>query len=199
MSMLGRSTRDATLQEEVKVTSGSAHSIDHSEANPRYLVTPEINGTPIPDKLVDGAGTASLIPYFLRATVMTNGGGDDVTAAFRLQNGYPDVKVCYPGGDEIEFDVSNDTLEDGSPVNILRVYWIVVGNTSSGPGTAAPANYTGNAAIIADSETDAADWQSQMIRDVYSADDAVRKVRISMTDILATNFAYVHREGSSYA
>lgn len=55
MSMLGRSTRDATLQEEVKVTSGSAHSIDHSEANPRYLVTPEINGTPIPKFAVAAA------------------------------------------------------------------------------------------------------------------------------------------------
>lgn len=40
MSMLGRSTRDATLQEEVKVTSGSAHSIDHSEAVPRLIQPP---------------------------------------------------------------------------------------------------------------------------------------------------------------
>lgn len=183
----------------LNASEGAAHVIDHSEAVPRYLVTPEIAGTPVPDKLVDGVGTASLIPYYLRATIMTNGGGDDVTAAFRLQNGYPDVKICYPGGDEIEFDVSNDRLDDGSPVNILRVYWIVVGNTSAGPLTAAPANYTGNESIIASTETDAADWQAQMIRDVYSADDAVRKVRISMSDILATNFAYVHREGTSYA
>lgn len=181
-----------------KGSAGSMHVIDNNEANPKYLATPENGGVPNAIKLVDGVGTASLIPYYIAATIATNGGGDDVLAADHLKNGYSDVRFAFPG-ETIEFDVSNDTLDDGTPVYISRIYWIAVGNTAAGPGTAAPANYTGNVAIIADSDTADANWQANLIKDTFAQVDNVRKVRIKVGPIVATNFVHVAREGVSYA
>jgi hypothetical protein len=160
--------------------------IDHNEANPKFLVTPEIAGTPTPKVLIDGVGTASLIPYYILVTVNP---GDDVTGATRLQNGFPDVLTLTP----------DNSLEITANVAITDLYLIAVGNTSAGPETAAPANYTGNYGIVANTEADAADWLAQQIHFTFSSADNVRRVRIACTPIFGTNYATVSVEGLSYA
>lgn len=163
----------------------SGYPVEDSPAA-RYLVTPEVSGTPTPMLLVDGVGTASLIPYFLRATVNP---GDDVTGATRLQSGYPDVVQINP---DSQIEITSDTA-------ITDLYLIGVGNTSAGPATAAPANYTGNAYIVANTETDAADWLAQQVHMTFDSSDDVRKVRITLGPVVGTNYAYINVEGSSYA
>lgn len=160
--------------------------IDHNEANPKLLVTPEISGTPTPKVLIDGVGTASLIPYYLLATVNP---GDDVTAATRLQNGFPDVLMITP----------DNSLEITSSTAITDLYLIAVGNTSGGPTTAAPANYTGNYGIVANTEADLADWLAQDLRFTFSMAENVRRVRITCSPVFGTNYVTVSVEGFSHA
>ena len=167
-------------------TDGAAHVIDYSEANPRYLATPSVSGTPTQRLLVDGVGTASLIPYYILATVNP---GDDVTGATRLQNGYPDVLAINP---DSQIEITSDTA-------ITDLYLIAVGNTSAGPTTAAPANYTGNAYIIANTDATAANWLAQMVHMTFSSSDSVKKVRITLGPVVGTNYAYITVEGLSYA
>lgn len=172
-------------------------TIDHGEANPRYLVTPKISGTPMPMLLVDGVGTASLIPYFVRVTINP---GDDVTAASRLKAGYPDVITIFPGKESPEFDLSSAVDANGNPVNITDLYLIAVGNTSAGPTTAAPANYTGNAYIVAATETDDSDWLAQMVHLTMDSGDKARRAKIKVSDVIASNYVYVNvEEVASYA
>lgn len=160
--------------------------MDSNEATPRYMVTPQISSTPTPKLLIDGVGTASLIPYYLLATVNP---GDDVTGATRLQNGYPDVVQLNP---DSQIEITSDTA-------ITDLYLISVGNTSAGPTTAAPANYTGNAYIIANTDTTAANWLAQMVHMTFDSADAVKKVRITLGPVVGTNYAYITVEGLSYA
>lgn len=165
-------------------TDGSAHVIDHNEANPRYMVTPEISGTPTPKLLIDGVGTASLIPYNLRVTINP---GDDVTGATRLLNGYPDVLTISP----------DSSIEIASDSAITDIYLIGIGNVT--PVTAAPANYTGNAYIVTNNETDVADFLAQQAHMTFDSADDVRKVRITIGPVIGTNYAVVTVEGLSYA
>lgn len=165
-------------------TDGAAHVIDHAEANPRYLVTPELSGTPTPKLLIDGVGTASLIPYNLRVTVNP---GDDATGANRLLNGYPDTLTVNP----------DSSIEIVSDTAITDVYLIGIGNVT--PVTAAPANYTGNAYIVTNNETDLADFIAQMAHLTFDSTDDVRRVRVALGPVIGTNYANVTVEGLSYA
>jgi hypothetical protein len=171
-------------------------TIDHSEGVPKYLVTPEVLSAPTPQTLVDGVGTASLIPYYIRATINP---GNDVVAADRLKAGYPDVITIFPDN-AYEFDVSNALKSDGSPAVITDLYWIAVGNTSAGPLTASPANYTGNAFIVAETETDANDWLAQMQHQTIAESAVCRRLKIKTGPVVATNYMHVNcEEGASYA
>jgi hypothetical protein len=162
-------------------------TIDHSEGAPKYLVTPEIGGTPTSTVTIDGVGTATMIPYFLRWTIND---GDDVNAATSLLAGNVDAR-------EILLDQQDYVIN--SPEDITHLYWVAHGNTSAGPLTAAPANYTGNAYIIANTETDAADAQAQMCHMTFDVADKVRRVYVTVTPVLATNYAIVTVRGASYA
>jgi hypothetical protein len=161
-------------------------TIDHSEGAPKYLVTPEIAETPTPKVLIDGVGTASLIPYHVLLTINP---GTDVDAASRLLAGYPDCVILNIGQ---QIEISSDEI-------ITDLYLIAIGNTSAGPTTAAPANYTGNYGIVANTETDIADYLAQDIRFTFDEADVVKKVRLTCTDIIGTNYVTVAVEGLSYA
>lgn len=162
----------------------AALTIDHSEAVPKYLVTPEINGTPTASILIDGVGTATMIPYFVRATINP---GDDVTGASRLLNGQPDCVQINP----------DSSIEITSDVAITDVYAICIGNVT--PVTAAPANYTGNAYIIANTETDLADVLAQDVRFTFDEADDVRRVTITTSPVIGTNYLQITVSGASYA
>lgn len=169
-----------------ELTNGATPVIDHNEAVPKYLVAPEISGTPTPSILVDGVGTASLIPYYVRATINP---GDDVTGAQRLLSGQPDC-VLIP---------LDSVMELSSDLAITDLYLIAIGNTSAGPTTAAPADYTNNYAIVANTETDLADFLAQDVRFTFPSADNVRKVRITVTPVFGTNYCQITVEGLSYA
>lgn len=156
-------------------------TIDHSEGSPKVLVTPEISGTPTPEIEIDGVGTGTLAPHLLRVTVNP---GDDVTAATRLQNGYPEVFWVQPG----------ESLEITSSADITDVYLVGVDFD-----TTAPANYTGNAYIISRDDATLADWLANMAHFTFDAADEVKRIRISMSDVFNTSYARVKLEGVSYA
>ena len=184
MSILNaRSTVDRTLTQEILATTDGALYVESGV--PKYLVTPEMGGVPTPRVLIDGVGTASLIPYYLLATVAD----DDVVASEQLQNGHPDA---IP----IRLD---STHEITSSQAITDLYLIAVGNTSAGPATAAPANYTGNVGIVANTEADAADWLAQMQHLEFAEADDVRRVTITVTPVFGTNYCAVFVQGASYA
>lgn len=152
------------------------------------IVTPDIGTTPTGLIEVDGVGTASLIPYYTLVTAFS-GDGSDVAAATRLQAGQPEVDLLNPEG----------VIELLSATAITDVYLVAVGNTSAGPKTAAPADYTGNAFIIANTDADPADWQAQMAHFVFDPADNVRRVRLTCTPIYGTNYMSINISGVSYA
>lgn len=183
-STAGTGSETTELQRSID---GAAHvALSSLSADYRQLVTPNIVGVQTPKIQVDGVGTASLIPYWILATVNP---GDDVTASNRLRVGYPDVLMVTP----------DNSLEIVSDTVITNVCLIAVGNTSGGPTTAAPANYTGNAYIVANTETDASDWLANMANFTFDSSDAVKRVRISVTQIYGTNYVTISVEGYSYA
>lgn len=144
-------------------------------------VSPSLSGTPTGPLKVDGVGTASLVPHYVLAVVNP---GDDVTAATRLQNGKPECFFVRPG----------ETLEINADTAITDVYFVAVDAAS-----AAPANYTGNAYIMALADTDAADWLAQMCRLSFSSADVVKKVTLAASDVYSTNYLSVSVQGVSYA
>ena len=158
-------------------------TIDHSEGAPKYLVTPKLNGTPTASILVDGVGTATMIPYFLRATLNP---GDDLVAASRLLSG----QDC----EEINPDKRAEIISD---VAITSLHLLAIGNVT--PVTAAPANYTGNAYIIANTETDLADALAQLCRLSFDESEDVRRVLITTSPILGTNYMQITVKGASHA
>jgi len=183
-STAGTGSETTELQRSID---GAAHvAVSSLSADYRPMVTPTILGTPTPKIQVDGVGTASLIPYWVLATVNP---GDDVTGAGRLMDGYPDTVL-------INTDSSVEIVSDTA---INNVYLIAVGNTSGGPTTAAPANYTGNAYIVANTEADGADWLANMAIFTFDSSDSVKRVRISVTPVYGTNYVTISVEGYSYA
>lgn len=161
----------------------AALTIDHSEAVPKYLVTPEINGTPTASILIDGVGTATMIPYFARATINP---GDDIVTASRLLTG----KDCVQINPDSAIEITSDEA-------ITTVYVVAIGNVT--PVTAAPANYTDNAYIITNNETDIADALAAMCRFSFPAAENVRRVTITTTPVIGTNYMQITVSGASYA
>lgn len=155
-------------------TDGAAHVTD---ANPLVMATPTINGATAGVIQVDGVGTASFVPNYVLVTVNP---GDDVTAAARLKAGYPECKLLSPG----------DALEISALSAITAVYMVAIDATA-----AAPANYTGNAYVMAKADTSAANWLAQMCRLDFSSTDDVRKVVISTSPVYATNYMSIGVEG----
>jgi hypothetical protein len=148
----------------------------------RAAVDPEISGTPTPEIEIDGAGSAGYTgaPHLIRITVNP---GDDVTAATRLQAGYPEVAWCLP----------EETISIRSSVAITDVYLVGVDyDTTAG-------TYTGTAYIISRDDATLADWQAQMAHFTFDADDDVREVVITMTALFNTSYARVKVQGISHA
>ena len=170
--------------------------LDSMPADYHYKVTPKIAGTPTPSVLIDGVGTASLIPYFVRATVNP---GADTVAAGRLQIGYPDATLPINPDDEEVIHIEPTMIGGVNTSPCTDLYLVAVGNTSAGPATAAPADYTGNVCIVANTEADAADWQAQMLHYTFDSAEDVRYVRIKTTPVVGSNYMYVSVEGLSYA
>lgn len=160
---------------------------DESVANPRYLVTPEISGTPTPSIILDGESPAGT-DYIPRYVLCTINPGDDVTGATRLMNGYPDVLMVQPG----------ETLEitAGSAITDLYLIGIVIG---AGGAAVDIDTFTDYAALIGRGDTDTADWLAQQKHLTFDSSDDVRKVRVTLTEAIDTNVKLVRIEGVSYA
>ena len=162
-------------------------TIDHAEGNPKYLVTPELSGTPTPSLVIDGESAAGTdyVPHYVLATINP---GDDVTAATRLMNGYPDVIMVLP--DQIK--------EITSDVAITDVY--VIGVTVGAGGAALDIDtFTDYATLIGRGDTDLADWLAQMKHWTFSSADAVKTVRLELTAAVDTNVKILRAEGMSNA
>lgn len=144
-------------------------------------VSPSLSGTPTGPLKVDGVGTASLVPHYILAVVNP---GDDVTAATRLMNGKPECFFVRPG----------ETLEINADTAITDVYFVAVDAAS-----AAPADYTGNAYIMALADATAADWLAQMCHLTFDSTDTVKKVTVAVSDVYSTNYLSVSVQGVSYA
>lgn len=166
---------------------GSAVVIDHAEALPRYIVTPEISRAPTPEILIDGesASGTDYVPRYVLATVNP---GDDVTAATRLMNGYPDVLMVQP---EQSIEISSDTA-------ITDLY--LIGVTVGAGGAAVDIDtFTDYACLIGRGDTDLADWLAQMKHLTFDSANNVRKVRLHLTGAVDTNVKILRVEGMSYA
>ena len=150
------------------------------------MVVPTVASVPTPSVLVDGVGTASLIPYYVLATVNP---GDSVEGATRLKSGYPDV---------VSINMES-SIEIASDEPITSICLIAVGNTSAGPATAAPANYTGNAYIIANTDSALGNWETGMCTFAFDSTDVVERVRITVTPVIGSNYCRISVEGMSYA
>lgn len=183
VELTARPSSDPTKAPEPVVHVGGAIPVAQSDAVPTYraAVDPEISGTPTPEIEIDGVGTGTLAPHLIRITVNP---GDDVTAATRLQAGYPEVAWCLP----------EETISIRSSAAITDVYLIGVDFD-----TTAPANYTGNAYIISRDDATLADWQAQMAHFTFDAADNVREVVITMSALFNTNYARVKVQGISHA
>lgn len=153
----------------------------------RYLVTPEISGTPTPSIVIDGESAAGT-DYIPRYVLVTVNPGDDVTAATRLKNGYPDVLMVQP----------EETIEISSDTAITDLY--LIGVTVGAGGAAVDVDtFTDYACLIGRGDTDVADWLAQDRRLTFDSTDNVRKVRITLTGAVDTNIKIVSVEGLSYA
>lgn len=168
-------------------TDDAQHVIDYNEANPRYLVTPEISGTPTPEVLIDGE-SGSGTDYVPRYVLVTVNPGDDVTGATRLMNGYPDVLMVQP---EQSIEISSD-----SAITDLYLIGITVG---AGGAAVDIDTFTDYAGLIGRGDTDSSDWLAQQKHLTFDSADNVRKVRIHLTGAVDTNVKIVRVEGLSYA
>lgn len=170
-----------------KGVDGAAVTINHNEANPRYLITPDLAGNPTPEILLDGESAAGT-DYIPRYALVTVNPGDDVTAATRLMNGFPDVIMVQPG----------ETLEINAGEAITEVH--LIGIVFGAGGAAVDIDtFTDYAGLIGRGDTDLADWIAQDKKFTFDLADDVRKVRIIMTDALDTNVKLIRVEGLSYA
>lgn len=174
--------------EQQKGTNGSAHvTLDSLPADYRYMVTPEISGTPTPSIVIDGE-SGSGTDYVPRYVLITVNPGDDVTAATRLMNGYPDVLMLQP---EQSIEIASDTA-------ITDVY--VIGIAVGAGGAALDIDtFTDYNCLIGRGDTDVADWLAQMTHWTFDSADAVKLFRAQLTGAVDTNVKILRGEGLSYA
>lgn len=148
----------------------------------RPAITPQVLGVLAGDVRINGdLTTATDQPLlYLRVCIQA---GDDVTAAANLQAGGPDVFIVQPGGDiDIEVDRA-----------ITMVHLIGVGSA------AAPADYTGGSYVASINDT-VANFLAQLARFEFLSSDAVKRVRISMSNTYASGLtARAYIQGVSYA
>lgn len=162
-------------------------TIDHSEGVPKYMVVPEVSGTPTPTIVIDGESGAGT-DYVPRYVLVTVNPGDDVTGATRLMNGYPDVLMVQP----------EETIEIASDSAITDLY--LIGVTVGAGGAAVDIDtFTDYACLIGRGDTDLADWLAQMKHLTFDSADEVKKVRVALTGAVDTNIKIVRVEGLSYA
>lgn len=162
-------------------------TIDHAQGAPKFTVTPELSGTPTPEIIIDGesgAGT-DYVPGYVLITINP---GDDVTAATRLMNGYPDVLMLLP---EQSIEIASDTA-------ITDVY--VIGITVGAGGAAVDIDtFTDYAGLIGRGDTDLANWLAQMKHWTFASADSVKLFRAQLTGAVDTNIKVLRGEGLSYA
>jgi len=152
------------------------------EENPkaRSLISPKVLGVPIGGTVVDGVGTATLVLAYVAVCINP---GDDVVAAQRLKNGYPESLML----------MADSVTELSSDTAITDIYLVAVDALS-----AAPANYTGNTACIALADTEA-NFLAQQQHLYFDSTDDVRRVRITVSPLISTSYQIIKVEGFSYA
>lgn len=167
--------------------SGLPIQIESLPADYHYMVTPEISGTPTPSIVIDGESAAGT-DYVPRYVLITVNPGDDVTAATRLMNGYPDVLMLQP---EQSIEIASDSA-------ITDIY--VIGITVGAGGAAVDIDtFTDYSGLIGHGDTDLANWLAQMKHWTFDSADAVQLFRAQLTGAVDTNIKILRGEGLSYA
>lgn len=174
-----------------KVTSGQmnlAKDIASLLAS-RTLVYPTIGGVPKSEILILGVSTGSPI-IGVRLTLNP---GDDVTAGNRLSLNSPqDTPLILAGTQSMRLGPFRDSSGDYIPLTYCALVGIQVSNT-----------YTSAQYMLGAGDTDLSDAITNMARCLFSADDKVYELIVTVSPQLiytdTQNFVRVQLQGVSYA